>query len=58
MERVKKMEESVTFPALGWGGGVGRCGGGWRSHSLGDFFAAQKNFLSFKKALKQTLYLL
>ena len=29
--------------------------GGWRSHSLGDFFAAQKSFGSFKKALQQTL---
>ena len=38
----KKTEESVTFSALG-------------SHSLGDFFAAQKTFVSLKKAPKQTL---
>ena len=30
-------------------------GGGQRSHSLGDFFAAQKTFVSLKKAPKQTL---
>ena len=29
--------------------------GGRRSHSLGDFFAAQKAFVCFKKAPKQTL---
>ena len=39
----------MTFSALG--GGVGR----QRSHSLGDFFAAQKTFVSLKKAPKQTL---
>ena len=42
----------MTFSALG--GGVGG-GGGLRSHSLGDFFAAQKTFVSLKKAPKQTL---
>ena len=36
---------------MGGGGG----GGGQRSHSLGDFFAAQKTFVSLKKAPKQTL---
>ena len=43
----------MTFSALGgrWGGG----GGGRRSHSLGDFFAAQKTFVSLNKAPKQTL---
>ena len=41
----------MTFSALGGG----RCGGGGRrSHSLGDFFAAQKTFVSLKKAPKQT----
>ena len=30
-------------------------GGGRRSHSLGNFFAAQKTFVSLKKAPKQTL---
>ena len=44
----KKTEESVTFSALGGGGGQ-------RSHSFGDFFAAQKTFVSLKKAPKQTL---
>ena len=42
----------MTFSALG-GGGWG--GGGRRSHSLGDFFATQKTFVSPKKAPKQTL---
>ena len=41
----------MTFSALG---GVGE-GGGRRSHSLGDFFAAQKTFVSLKNAPKQTL---
>ena len=36
----------MTFSALG---------GGPRSHSLGEFFAAQKTFVSLKKAPKQTL---
>ena len=40
----------MTFSALGGGGGGGR-----RSHSLGDFFAAQKAFVCLKKAPKQTL---
>ena len=43
----------MTFSALGGGGGGG--GGGQRSHSLGDFFAAQKTFVCLKKATKQTL---
>ena len=33
----------------------GRVGGGRRSHSLGDFFAAQKPFVCLKEAPKQTL---
>ena len=45
MEGLKKTNENETFPALG-GGDVGRGGGGQRSHSLGDFFAAQKTFVS------------
>ena len=39
----------MTFSALGGGGA------GWRSHSLGDFCAAQKTFETLKKAPKQTL---
>ena len=42
----------MTFSALGEGGGGG---GGQRSHSLGDFFDAQKAFVCIKKAPKQTL---
>ena len=42
----------MTFSALG--GGMGG-GGGRRSHSLGDFLAAQKAFVCLKKAPKQTL---
>ena len=44
-----------NFSALGEGGGVGG-GGGWGSHSLVDFLAAQKPFLFLKEAPKQTLY--
>ena len=45
-EGLKKTEESVTSSALGgeWGGD------GWRSHSLGDFLASQKPFVSLNKA--------
>ena len=32
------------------------CDCGWRSHLLGDFFAALKTFVSLKTAPKQTLY--
>ena len=39
------------------GGWVGGCGG-HRSHSLGDFVAAQKPFVCNKEAPKQTLCLL
>ena len=39
----------MTFSALGGGGG------GWRSHSLGDFVGAQKTFVVLKKAPKQTI---
>ena len=51
-ERVQqqKRKESVTFPALG-----GKVGGGQGSHSLSDFLAAQKAFVSLMKAPKQTL---
>ena len=52
-EGSKKEEESVTFSALGRR--VGGGGGSPKSHSLGDFFAAQKTFLSLKKAPKLTL---
>ena len=45
----KKAEESVTFSTLGGGRG------GWRWHSLGDFFATQKPFVCLKKDPKQTL---
>ena len=41
----------MTFSALGGVGGRRRSG----SHSLGDFFAAQKAFVCLKKAPKQTL---
>ena len=41
-EGLKKKEETVTFTALG-GGGRGVGGGGGGSHSLGDFFVAQKS---------------
>ena len=40
----------MTFSALG--SGVGGC---WRSHSLGDFFAAQNSFVCLKEAPRQTL---
>ena len=42
----------MTFSALGGGGGGG---GGRRSHSLGDFVAAEEPFVSLKEAPKQTL---
>ena len=45
----------MTFSALG-GRGEGWGGGGWRSHSLSDFVAAQKPLVCLQDALKQTLY--
>ena len=44
----KITEESVTFSALGGGGSR-------RSHSLGEFVAAEKPFVNLKEAPKQTL---
>ena len=44
-----KTEESVTFSTLGGEGGE------WRSHFLGDFFAAQKLFVCLQEAANQTL---
>ena len=47
-----KTEESVTFSALGWGGGGVR----WSEVTLlRCFFAAQKPFVCLKEAPKQTL---
>ena len=43
-----RVKESSIFSIL-------RGGGGRRSHSLGDFFTAQKSFVCLKEALKQTL---
>ena len=44
----------MTFSAVGGRGGEDGRGGGRRSHSLGDFFIAQKPFLCHKEAPKQT----
>ena len=50
----KKQSKVLNFPHYVRGGG-GRGRGGQRTNFLGNFIAAQKPFVSLKKASKQTL---